>query len=221
MQINGASYYPYLKQDYTNTSSTANLNENAEKNSAENSSETSKNENSKEKNINELSPSERSEVRQLQVIDTKVRAHEMAHMAAGAGLTGGASYTYTRGPDNKMYATAGEVPISVPHSNDPQENLTNARRVQTAALAPSDPSPQDYRVAAAGMRMELEARAELVKIKAEENKETEEKNEAKEAEAANSSEGGTTDEVARAKREQIIASYTSKPQSSSFIDTAA
>ena len=57
----------------------------------------------------ELSEQEVRQVRELESTDRNVKAHEAAHQAAGGGLAGGASFTYTRGPDNKMYATAGEV----------------------------------------------------------------------------------------------------------------
>ena len=39
-----------------------------------------------------LTPEEQQEVQKLRRIDQKVRQHEAAHSAAGAGLTGGASY---------------------------------------------------------------------------------------------------------------------------------
>ncbi|MDV7392559.1 putative metalloprotease CJM1_0395 family protein, partial [Arthrospira platensis SPKY1] len=60
----------------------------------------------------ELSESELRELQQLQQRDREVRAHEMAHVAAGAGLvTRGASYTYQTGPDGQRYAIGGEVSI--------------------------------------------------------------------------------------------------------------
>ena len=179
-----------------------------------------------EKELNELSAQEQSKVRELQATDTKVKAHEMAHMSAGGGLAGGASYTYTRGPDNKMYAVAGEVPISMPHSSNPDENIANARRIQAAALAPSDPSPQDYKVAASAMRMEIDTRAELVKMKAQENKAAQEKaKEQQESAAENSANLNKNDTKAeqtnsQEKKAQIIASYTSQSPNSSF-NTAA
>ena len=82
-----------------------------------------------------------------------------------------ASYSYTRGPDNQMYATAGEVPIRMQKGNTPEQTISNARQVMAAAMAPADPSPQDYKVAANATRMEIEARAEATKLKAEEAKE--------------------------------------------------
>lgn len=116
-----------------------------------------------------LDPQEVQYVRELESIDRNVRAHEAAHIAAGAGVvTGGASFTYTRGPDGKMYATAGEVPIAMKEGRTPEETIQNARQVIAAALAPSDPSPQDYRVAASAAQMESEARIEQAKEKVKE-----------------------------------------------------
>ena len=107
-------------------------------------------------------------LRELQDTDRNVKAHEAAHQAAGGGLTGPASFSYTRGPDNQMYAIAGEVPIRVQKGNTPEETIAIARQIIAAAMAPSDPSPQDYKVAANATKMEIEARAEAVKMKAEE-----------------------------------------------------
>lgn len=127
----------------------------------------------------ELTQKEVQQVRELQSIDKNVKAHEAAHQAAGGGLAGAASFTYTRGPDNQMYATAGEVPVSMQKGNTPEETIANARQIAAAAMAPADPSPQDYKVAANAAKMEFDARAEAMKLKAEESKEKEEKNKEK------------------------------------------
>lgn len=127
----------------------------------------------------ELTQKEVQQVRELQSIDKNVKAHEAAHQAAGGGLAGAASFTYTRGPDNQMYATAGEVPVSMQKGNTPEETIANARQIVAAAMAPADPSPQDYKVAANAAKMEFDARAEAMKLKAEESKEKEEKNKEK------------------------------------------
>lgn len=99
------------------------------------------------------------ELSRLAATDRKVRAHEQAHQAAGAGLAGGASYQYQRGPDGRQYAVAGEVSIDLTPGRTPDETVARARQVQAAALAPADPSAQDRAVAARAARMELEARA--------------------------------------------------------------
>ncbi|WP_279128156.1 putative metalloprotease CJM1_0395 family protein [Helicobacter winghamensis] len=119
-----------------------------------------------------LEPEEMQYVRELESIDRNVRAHEAAHIAAGAGVvTGGASFTYTRGPDGKMYATAGEVPIAMKEGRTPEETIQNARQIVAAAMAPSDPSPQDYKVAASAAQMESKARSEQAQEKTKEAEE--------------------------------------------------
>lgn len=125
--------------------------------------------NAGQKNIGELSLEEQRIVTELQAADTNVRAHEAAHMAAGGGLTSPASYTYERGPDNKMYAVAGEVGISTGEGNTPQESLNKAQTIRRAALAPADPSPQDLKVAAQAASMEMSARAQIMQEKMAQN----------------------------------------------------
>lgn len=138
------------------TSSTKNNTQNNDKNAGQ-------------KNIGELSLEEQRIVSELQAADTNVRAHEAAHMAAGGGLTSPASYTYERGPDNKMYAVAGEVGISTGEGNTPQESLNKAQTIRRAALAPADPSPQDLKVAAQAASMEMSARAQIMQEKMAQN----------------------------------------------------
>ncbi|WP_415033990.1 putative metalloprotease CJM1_0395 family protein [Azonexus sp.] len=109
-----------------------------------------------------LSAEQQAEVDKLQKIDREVRQHEMAHMAAGAGMvTSGASYTYTRGPDGMNYAVAGEVGIDTSPGRTPEETIARAERIQAAALAPADPSPQDRSVAAQASQMAAQARQEI------------------------------------------------------------
>lgn len=108
-----------------------------------------------------LDPQQTQALNELKAIDRNVRAHEAAHVGTGGGVVaGGASYTYTRGPDGQMYATAGEVPIRMQKGKTPEETIQNARRILAAAMAPADPSPQDYKVAANAAQMEVSARAE-------------------------------------------------------------
>lgn len=102
-----------------------------------------------------------AQVRQLAQLDREVRNHEAAHAAAGGGLTGAPSYSYTRGPDGQLYATAGEVDINTSRSTDPETDVQNARTVLQAALAPANPSSQDLRVAAQARAQLIDAQAEL------------------------------------------------------------
>ncbi len=108
-----------------------------------------------------LSVEDLRQIDALRVIDRQVRAHELAHMAAGAGLTGGASFTYRVGPDNQRYAVGGEVSIAISHAGSAEETIARAQQIRSAALAPADPSPQDRKVAALASRMADAARQEL------------------------------------------------------------
>jgi hypothetical protein len=110
------------------------------------------------------SASDQAAIAELQQIDRRVRAHEMAHLMSGNGVVrGGASYTYTRGPDGKNYAVGGEVPIDASPGRTPEETLDKARTIERAALAPVDPSAQDRRVAAMAQRMAAEASLDLAR----------------------------------------------------------
>lgn len=108
-----------------------------------------------------LSPEEQRQVEALKQTDRQVKAHELAHMAAGAGLVRGGSFEYQSGPDNKRYAVGGEVSIDTSPGRTPAETIAKALQIRAAALAPADPSTQDRRVAAAASQMEMQARQEL------------------------------------------------------------
>lgn len=111
-----------------------------------------------------LDPEQQREVDELKRTDQKVKAHERAHMAAGAGLVmGGANYQYRRGPDGKMYAAGGEVKIDTSREKEPKDTIRKMQQVKRAALAPSQPSGQDRSVAARASQIEAEARVELLK----------------------------------------------------------
>ena len=103
-----------------------------------------------------------SMVRQLQSRDTTVRAHEAAHIAAGGGVvTGGATYTYQKGPDGRNYAVGGEVGIDPsPVAGNPRATIAKMEVVKAAALAPAQPSSTDLSVASAAAQTQAEARVE-------------------------------------------------------------
>ncbi len=102
---------------------------------------------------------EAEEIRQLQARDKEVRAHEAAHAAAGGSYAGSPSYSFSRGPDGRSYATGGEVSIDIsPIPGDPEATLQKASQVRSAALAPVQPSAQDMRVASRALAMTSEAR---------------------------------------------------------------
>lgn len=104
-------------------------------------------------------------IAQLKARDQEVRTHEQAHVAAGGQyVTSGPSYSYQTGPDGTRYAIGGSVGIDVsPIANDPQATINKARQVMQAAMAPAEPSSQDYAVAQSAQNMMLQAQQELAK----------------------------------------------------------
>ncbi len=117
-----------------------------------------------------LTTAERMLLAELKNADTQVRQHEMAHVAAGAGIvTSGASFTYKRGPDGQNYAVAGEVSIdAAPVPGDPQATIRKMQQVRRAALAPASPSPQDIKVASRAAALAAKAASELMILQARE-----------------------------------------------------
>ena len=112
----------YSSNYYDQNKNTSTEEENFTTSATQEETGTSKSKESKTSaNENELSQDEQQQVYELQARDVEVRAHEAAHQAAGGGMTGGASYTYQRGPDNKMYAIGGEVSKSIPGGSTPEE----------------------------------------------------------------------------------------------------
>jgi hypothetical protein len=111
-------------------------------------------------------PQQTTEIERLKQIDQKVRAHEAAHQAAGGQYTGSASYQYTIGPDGKAYAVGGEVSIDASAERDPQATIRKMEVVRAAAMAPADPSSQDYAVAAQATQEEQTAKQQLAKEQA-------------------------------------------------------
>ena len=75
-----------------------------------------------------------------------IYAHELAHKIAGGSFAGAISIER----DANGIPVSGHVPIQMPvlDKNDPQKTIKNEKTVIRAALAPNDPSSQDYKVAA-------------------------------------------------------------------------
>ena len=75
----------------------------------------------------------------------KIYAHELAHKNAAGSLARGIVIEY----NSEGIPVSGHVDIKMPTVNesDPQETIGQANTVIKAALAPSDPSTQDYKVA--------------------------------------------------------------------------
>lgn len=113
--------------------------------------------------VGEYSPAELDFLSRLKARDQEVKTHEAAHLArAGAFATSGASYTYQEGPNGQQYAIGGEVSIDVsPVANDPEATINKADTLVAAALSPSSPSPQDFKVADQARQMRIQAVREL------------------------------------------------------------
>jgi hypothetical protein len=101
------------------------------------------------------------EVAKLRMIDIKVKAHELAHSTVGGQYAGAPHYQFVLGPDGKLYAVAGDVPIDVSPEDTPEKTIRKMQQVIAAALAPADPSPQDIQVASIAAKILAEAISEL------------------------------------------------------------
>lgn len=103
------------------------------------------------------------QISELKRRDTEVKTHEQAHLAAaGQYAAGGASFSYTAGPDGKRYATGGEVPIDIGKESSPEATILKMRTVKRAALAPANPSSADRSIAAQATAKESQAMKEIL-----------------------------------------------------------
>lgn len=86
-----------------------------------------------------------------------IYAHEMAHKTAGGAFAGAISIE--RNADG--IPVSGHVPIKMPVLNktNPQQTIDHANTVIRAALAPGDPSAQDYKVANQASQIKMQAQA--------------------------------------------------------------
>lgn len=109
------------------------------------------------------------QVQSLKNRDREVRSHEQAHLtAAGTIAISGAHFQYTTGPDGQRYATGGDVSIDTSAvANDPAATLRKAETIRRAAMAPAQPSGQDYSVASQAAAMAAKASVELIKAQQE------------------------------------------------------
>lgn len=110
---------------------------------------------------------QKEEIQTLAARDREVRAHEQAHAAVGGAFAGAPKYEYEQGPNGVSYAVGGEVPIDVGPAATPELTLDKAQTVRRAALAPTEPSPQDRQVAQQAMQLESQARVEIAAERAE------------------------------------------------------
>ncbi len=84
-----------------------------------------------------------------------IYAHEMAHKMAGGSFAGNISIER----NSEGIPVSGHVPIKMPvlDKTNPQKTIDHANVVIRAALAPGDPSAQDYRVANQAEQIKMQA----------------------------------------------------------------
>ncbi len=118
----------------------------------------------------ELSEEEEKIVDDLKQTDQEVRAHEQAHKSAGGAYAGAIQFETVTGPDGRKYAVGGEVPIdATPIANNPAATIQKMDIVIRAALAPAQPSSQDFSVARAAQQARAQAQKELLEQQKAEN----------------------------------------------------
>lgn len=95
--------------------------------------------------------------------DRVVRRHEQAHQAAlGGHAASGIQLQTARGADGEALAVGGRIKVELSEvPGNPRATLQKANTVRMAALAVSDPSAADLRVAAEAYRLARDARAEI------------------------------------------------------------
>ncbi len=88
--------------------------------------------------------------------EDKIRRHEEAHKAAAGSLAG--PIVIER--DSDGFPIGGHVNIKMPSldPNNPNKAINDAKKVIKSALAPSDPSSQDLKVASEARKILLEAK---------------------------------------------------------------
>ncbi|MCM1002803.1 MAG: hypothetical protein NC408_00510 [Candidatus Gastranaerophilales bacterium] len=86
----------------------------------------------------------------------EIYAHELAHKNAGGSLAG----PIVIEKDSNGIPIGGHVSIAMPKldKNNPQKTIEQANTVIKAAMAPSDPSGQDYKVAAQAESIKAQAK---------------------------------------------------------------
>ncbi len=89
----------------------------------------------------------------------EIYAHEQAHKSAGGALAG--NIVIEKNADG--IPVGGHVPIKMPalDPNNPQKTIDEANIVIRSAMAPGDPSPQDYKVAAQARAIKAQAQSML------------------------------------------------------------
>ena len=87
----------------------------------------------------------------------EIYTHELAHKSAGGSLAG--SIVIEKNSDG--IPVGGHVNIKMPSldPDNPQKTINDANTVIRSAMAPSDPSDQDFRVKAQAENIKMQAQA--------------------------------------------------------------
>ncbi len=93
-----------------------------------------------------LTVSEREIVKQLRSRDAAVRTEEESHQTLAGANAGMISYSYTAGPDGRLYATGGKVSIHPLQGLDGIAAIANQAAISRAASVPGS-SAADFNVA--------------------------------------------------------------------------
>jgi hypothetical protein len=93
-----------------------------------------------------LTASEREIVQELRARDAIVRTEEESHQALAGANAGMISYSYTAGPDGRLYATGGKVSIRPLQGLEGVAAIANQAAISRAASVPGS-SAADFNVA--------------------------------------------------------------------------
>ncbi|OSQ30114.1 putative metalloprotease CJM1_0395 family protein [Thalassospira sp. MCCC 1A03138] len=103
------------------------------------------------RNLAILTDREREVVRELQARDANVRTEEESHQTLAGANAGMISYSYTAGPDGRLYATGGKVSIHPLQGLDGIAAIANQAAISRAASMPGT-SSADFNVAKGASR---------------------------------------------------------------------
>ena len=98
----------------------------------------------------------------LEERDAEVRQHEQEHLsAAGEHARGGPEFETVTASNGRQFAVGGKVQVDVSETDDPQKTVAKMEKIQRAALAPTNPSAQDRKVATEAADKEQKARGKV------------------------------------------------------------
>ncbi|AQS36349.1 SprA-related family [Shewanella psychrophila] len=107
-------------------------------------------------------------LQELSSRDAEVKAHEQAHSTVGGNLAQSPQFSYEKGSDGRRYAVDGEVQIDIAVVvGDPLATVNKMKKVYAAAMAPTNPSMADIRVASEALKKLNDAKAQLIDVRQE------------------------------------------------------